>query len=121
MKENVLIVPRNDSALCDSLQLLQAELAPAPGWMITSQPPVRDTISPLISLERESHLGLKVKTYVFGNMGVVTDKEPSSRVEHVDLHAHQAVGMARKMVQRDALAKVHGLGVKRLPVARLRF
>ena len=56
-------------------------------------------------------------TYIFGDMGVVADEEPSPRVEHVELHPYQAIRVAGEMVQRDALAKVHGLGVKRLPVA----
>jgi len=49
-------------------------------------------------------------------MAVVRDEEECATVRQVDLHANQAVGMSRQMMQRDALTEVNRSVVKRLPV-----
>jgi hypothetical protein len=58
--------------------------------MIASQPALWNSVSPILN-----------------DVAVVGDEEERSTLRHIDLHTNQAVGVTRKMVKRDALAKVH--------------
>jgi len=89
----------NDLSLGCSLKLLQALSAAEPSWVVTSQPTLRDTVTPVLN-----------------NMAMITDEQESSSLGHVDLHTNQTVSMTRQMVQGDALAKVESLIIECLPV-----
>jgi hypothetical protein len=73
--------------------------------------------------------------HILNNVTVITYEKESATVWKVDLHSNQAfeqnvvsfgpvsnhwekhtVGVARKMMKRDSLAKVHSAVIKRFPV-----
>lgn len=58
-----------------------------------------------------------MRTYILNYMTMIANKEECACVNHVYLHADQAVCMAWQMVQRDALTKVKSLLIKSFPVA----
>lgn len=45
-------------------------------------------------------------TNILNNMAMITNKEESPRVEHVNLHANKTIRMPRQMMQCDTLTKV---------------
>jgi hypothetical protein len=47
---------------------------------------------------------------------MVTDKEESSTVQKIELHADQAVCMPRQMMERNSLAEIHSSFIERFPV-----
>jgi hypothetical protein len=59
-------------------------------------------------------------TYVLNHVAVVADEEDGSAIGQVDLHADQTVGVARQVVQGDALAEIEAAFVKGLPVPVLK-
>lgn len=48
---------------------------------------------------------------------MVRDEKEGAAVWQVDLHANQAVGMSRQVVQRNTLTKVNRSVIKSLPVS----
>jgi hypothetical protein len=56
-------------------------------------------------------------TYVLNDVAVIADEEDRAALGQVDLHSDQTVSVARKVVQRDALAEIEAALVEGLPVA----
>jgi hypothetical protein len=55
-------------------------------------------------------------TYVLDHVAVVADEEDCAALRQVDLHSDQAVSVAGKVVERDALAEIKAALVEGLPV-----
>lgn len=97
--KGLFVMPRNHLTPGGSFQLFQTLRALEPSWMISCKPALRDSITP-----------------VFNDMAVVTDKEESTTIRHVDLHTNESISMARQMMQCDSLAEVDGPVVESLPI-----
>jgi len=82
-----------------SLQVLQSLGALEPCWMVSGQPSLWDTVTPILN-----------------DVAMITDEKESSAVRHIDLHPNQAISVARQMMQSDALAEVEIPLVEGLPV-----
>jgi hypothetical protein len=132
--EGLFVMPRNHLTPGGSFQLFQTLRALEPSWMIPCKPALRDSVAPLynVSLSNDQNWA----AYVFNDMAVVTDKEESTTIRHVDLHTNESCGksvtlnispvglltisMARQMMQCNSLAEVDGPVVESLPIAARR-
>lgn len=92
-------MPGDDAALCRGLEALEALRTLEPGRVVAGEPALRDAVAPVLD-----------------DVAVIADEEEGAAVGQVNLHADEAVRVARQVVQRDALAKVNGAFVERLPV-----
>lgn len=124
---------RDHLAVGKFLQVLEPPGTSEPSWMISCQPALRNAIAPLQTKTTKdvvSFLSLavfsKIKpggpnketcSYIFNDVAVIADEKEGARIQHIDLHAHQASRVAREVVQGDALTKVQGLFVKSFPIA----
>jgi len=89
----------NDLAPRRPLQMLQPLGTLEPCWMVSRQPTLGDSVTPILD-----------------DVAVVADEEESTAVWHIDLHADQAIGVPRQVMQGDALAEVKGSLIESLPV-----
>lgn len=114
--ERSFVMPRDDTTASLSLKLLEplsrSELREQsvsslvhcvycthPSWMIAREPPLWDAVSPVLN-----------------NVAMVADKQESTAVRQVQLHANQAISMAWKMMQGYALTEIKSPLVEGLPV-----
>lgn len=96
LEEGLFIMSRDDLALRNPLEVLEALSAPKPRRVVSSQPTLRYTVAPLLETSARWKTGRCTRvTYVLNHMAVVTDEKESSSLRHVDLHSNQAVGMPR--------------------------
>lgn len=142
---------RNDPAFRSRLQSFQPLSTLKPCWVITvilnqlSCPWISgDSLTAPTILEEPHHATdywsvlLVVwgrKSHVLDNMAVITDKEESSAVQKIELHADQAleisvkiengkrgtlrtVCMSREVMERDSLTEVHCSFVESFPIQR---
>jgi hypothetical protein len=56
-------------------------------------------------------------TYIFNDMAMVTDEEPSATIRHIDLHTDQTIGVSWQVMQCYTLTEIKGLLIKGLPIA----
>lgn len=97
--QRLLVMTRNDLSSRRPLQLLEPLCALEPRWVITSEPSLGNSITPVLD-----------------DVAVIADEEVSAHVRHVDLHANKAVGVSWEMMQRDALTEIKSSLVEGLPV-----
>ena len=89
----------NDLALCRSHKLLQPLGGSEPRWVVSSKPPLWDSITPLLNnvsccpLQRSFG-----KTYILNNVAMVTNEQVGATVLQIDLHADQSVCVTWQMV-----------------------
>jgi hypothetical protein len=88
--KGLFVMPRNHLTPGGSFQLFQTLRALEPSWMISCKPALRDSITPLYNVSLSN--GKNWAAYVFNDMAVVTDKEESTTIRHVDLHTNESCG-----------------------------
>ena len=85
-------MPGNNPSSCGPLDALQPLGAVEPSWVISSQPALRDTVTPLTQnqyqwLSLDQHLQ---STYVFNDVTVVANEEECPAVGQIELHSDQS-------------------------------
>jgi len=85
----------NNSSSCSSLDALQSLGAAEPSWVITSQPALWDTITPLWEIPNVSNCPLFIvwlagSTYVLNDMAVIADEEEGTALGQIELHSDQS-------------------------------
>lgn len=119
LQESLFVMPGNDPSFGRSLKPFQPLCTLEPSRVISRQPALRNSISPLhlsFSQYFRSAIMFCGWAYVFNNMTVVTDEEECPTIRKVDLHPDQTIGVARQVVECDTLAKFHRTFIECFPI-----